>query len=147
MSEVKEEFTVAAIKPENVVFMWPIVKSMLARAIAHSNGELEIDDILKRSIDGEILIVTISQEEEVVAAIAIEQRTFNSGKRILNLTLVGGNEMVNWMDKFSEIANNLAKDYKCDEIYIVGRPGWTRTLKRLGFETVHTVVSRKVEDY
>lgn len=147
MSEVKEQFTVAAIKPENVVFMWPIVKSMLARAITHSNGEIEIDEILKRAIDGEVLIVTISEEKEVVAAIAIEQRDFNSGKRILNLTLVGGNNMSSWMDKFSEIANNLAKDYNCDEIYIVGRPGWTRTLRRLGFETIHTIVARKVTGY
>lgn len=147
MSEVEEKFIVSAIKPENVVFMWPVIKSMLERAISHSNGEITSEDILKRSIEGEILIVTISVKAKVVAAIAIEQRNFNSGKRILNLTLVGGDEMASWMDKFSEVANNLAKDYNCDEIYIVGRPGWTRTLKRLGFETVHTVVSRKVEAY
>ena len=147
MSEVKEQFTVAAIKPENVVYMWPVVKGMLERAIAHSNGEITSEGVLKSAIEGETLLVTISEEKEVVAAIAIEQRNFDSGLRILNLTLVGGNEMASWMDKFSEIADNLARDYKCDEIYIIGRPGWVRTLRRLGFEAVHTTVSRKVEAY
>ena len=146
MSEVKEKFTVSAIKKELIQLVWPVVEGFLQQAVDHSNGEMCIEDVFKRLIKGNMLLVTISVESDIVAAIAIEQRNFGSGKRVLNLTLLGGSEMEHWMDEFSDIADKLAKDYKCDEIYIVGRKGWVRALRSYGFETVHTVVSRKVGD-
>ena len=144
MSEVKEEFVVSAVKKELVHIVWPLVEEYLQRAVDHSNGEMSIEDVYMRMVKGSMLLVTISVKSDIVAAIAIEQRDFPSGKRVMNLTLLGGSDLVDWMDQFSEIADKLAKDYKCEEIYIVGRQGWVRSLRRLGFEPVHTVVSRKV---
>ena len=143
MSEVKD-YIVSAIKPNMVPIVWPMVEDMLKRPLEHSNNELNIETVFMRIIKGDMLLVTISKGSDIVAAIAIEQTTFDTGKKIMNLTLVGGDDMHEWMHKFDEVTQNLAKDYGCEEIYIIGRKGWVRALRSLGFDTVHTVVSKKV---
>jgi len=146
MSEVKDKHIVSAVKKELVPVVWPMVEKHFQRAISHSNGEMTMKEVYDKMLKGSMLLVTISVESKIEAAIAIEQRVFPSGKRVMNLTLLGGSAMEHWMDEFSDIADKLAIDYNCDEIYIVGRKGWVRALKNYGFETVHTVVGRKVGD-
>ena len=143
MSEVKE-LIVSAIKPEMVPLMWPLVSDMLNGAIDHANGELDEKDVFSRIIKGSMLLVTISQGSDIIAALGLEQRDFGTGKRILNVTLAGGSNAKDWIEQMDDVVHELAKDYKCDEVYIIGRKGWTRVLRDLGYETIHTVVSKKV---
>lgn len=145
MSETKDRVFVGAIKKEIVPIVWPVVLPMLEAPIEHSNGELCIQDMFDRICNGELLLLTIQENEKVVAAVTIEKREFASGKSILNVTTAGGSDMHLWMKLLDTTLNRLAKDYDCEEIYIVGRPGWERMLKNIGYGKVHTVVSKKVE--
>ena len=38
-----------------------------------------------------------------------------------------------WFERIDEVANAIAKARDCSEVYIVGRAGWQRKLKQLGF--------------
>lgn len=127
-----------------VPLIWPLVCGMLQRAIDHSHGELDQAGVYKSMVNGDMLLVTITREKEIVAAIAMEQRNFDTGKKILNLTLVGGDSVHEWMEQIDEITLKLAKDYGCTEIYLIGRRGWTKLLKKVGYEVIHTVVRKKV---
>lgn len=138
------DLIVSAIKKEMIPVMWPLVEEHLQRAIDQSNGELDKDDVFSRMVRGNMLLITLSRQTDIVAALALEQRDFDSGKKVLNITLAGGSESDNWIDKMDEVTQQLGKDYGCDEIYIVGRAGWVRKLKRIGYGIVHTVVSKKV---
>ena len=144
MSEVKERVIVSAAKKEMVPMLWPLVSGLLQKAINHSNGEMTPVDVLERMCAGSMLLVTITEGEKIVTALALEQRSFSSGKKVLNLTLAGGEDLHKWMHQLDEITQNLAKDYGCDEIYIVGRAGWVRALRDIGFNKIHTVVTKKV---
>lgn len=146
MSEVKEELKVAAITKEMIPIMWPLVEEKLSRAVAHSNGELSSDQVMKDMMSGKMLLITVSNDEGIVAALALEQRDFPTGKRILNITLAGGSDSAEWIEQIDDITQKLAKDYKCDEVYIIGRKGWVRALKSIGYEVIHTVVGKKVGD-
>ena len=137
---------ISAISVKLLPIVWPQIEPMLSKAVAHSNGEICISDIYERSISGDMLILTASSDDEILVALAIEKREFATGKAVLNVTLAGGERLKEWMEEIDKSLVQLAKDYNCSELYIVGRNGWDRALKHIGYGRVHTVVSKKIGD-
>jgi hypothetical protein len=136
---------IAAIKPSLIPLVWDVVTPYLVAPIGHSNGELSLDNMYERMIKGELLLLTIAENKNIMAVVTLEKREFATGKNILNVTTAGGSDAHLWIEQLDEVLNNLAKDYDCQEIYIVGRDGWVRLLKDIGYGKIHTVVSKKVE--
>lgn len=143
---IKDKIIISAITPEMIPLVWHNVRHMVEAAIEYSHGELHIDTIYNRLVDKEMVMLTVSEEDMIVAALTIEKRDFQSGKSILNVTTAGGADLHIWMDQMDPVLVDLAKEHGCEEIYIVGRAGWARALKRKGYGKIHTVVSKKVGD-
>lgn len=138
--------TISAIKANMLPLVWFEVKPMIQAAVDHSNGELDIDQIKERLLKKEMLLLTVSREDNIVAALTLEVRHFPSGMNILNITTAGGSELHLWMKDVDKVIDDLALQHNCEEVYIVGRPGWEKLLKTQGYNKIHTVVSRKVGD-
>lgn len=136
--------TIAALKVPMVPLLWDQIVPMLELPIEHSNGELSVEGMYERIMDDQMLVLTIYVENKLSACVTVEKKEFATGKTTLNCTTVGGSDMNEWMDQLNDVLEGLAKDYGCEEIYIVGRPGWERMLKKLNYKKIHTVVSRKV---
>ena len=141
---IKDKIIVSAITPKMIPVVWHMVSPMIEMAIEHSNGELDLDHMYKRLLDSEMVLLTISEGDRIVASLTVEKRDFPSGKRIMNITTAGGADLHLWMADLDGIMDQLAIEHGCSEIYIVGRPGWLRLLKDIGYERIHTVVSKKV---
>lgn len=127
-----------------IPLLWHTVSHMIQMAIEHSNGEMDLGEVLDRLLKNEMILLTVSEEDNIIAALTVEKRDFPSGKSILNITTAGGADLDLWVDEIDKVTNELAKEHGCSEIYIVGRPGWMRKLKNIGYERIHTVVSKKV---
>ena len=69
---------------------------------------------------------------------------FESGIRALNIQCAGGDILDEWFEQIEAIANSLAKEHGCKNIYIIGRAGWARKMKGLGYKTIHTVIAKEV---
>jgi hypothetical protein len=136
--------TITMIKNELVPMMWPLIAPLLSLAIDKSNGELTLEDLESKILYNEMAVATISRDGQVIACVTFEQREFESGKRILHVATAGGESAAEWIDEMDKLCEQLAKKYNCQEIYIIGRPGWVKTLKHLDYTLVHTVISRKV---
>ena len=134
----------SAIPSAMIPILWDEVEHLLALAIEYSSDELNLDILRERLLDERMLLVLVNIGEEIVAAITVEIKDFDTGKRAMFLTTVGGEKMEIWMEEFSELADELASDKGCDDIYIIGRPGWAKALKKYRFGVCHTVLSRKV---
>ena len=142
---IEDDFFVSIIKPDWVDKFWPVIEKSVTDAIEHSNGELDIDVLKSQIKDGRIyLLVVTDVQGNVYASSTMEQREFESGKKVLNITTTGGSGMEHWVHKVIEAAKGLADQLGCDEVYIVGRLGWTRVLKPLGFKPVHQVLSMRI---
>ena len=141
----KDNLIVSAITPSMIPLVWVTVSPMIEKAIEHSNGELCINEILERLIKKEMILLTVSVESEIIAALTIEKREFPSGKSILNVTTAGGSDLNIWLGKINEVIDELAIEHGCSEIYIIGRAGWIKALKDIGYGKIHTVVSKKLE--
>lgn len=135
---------VTLLKKELVDMMWVTVGPLLSKAVDHSNGELSIDQLKDLITSGEMALATIIEDGVTIAAVTFEQREFKSGKRILHVATAGGESASKWIDEVDDLCEALAKKYNCQEVYIIGRQGWARTLKHLDYCLVHTVISRKV---
>jgi len=136
--------TIGAIRPEMIKIIWPVVVGMIKLAIEESNEEISIDNIYHRLIDKDMILVTVAEDGEVIAAMTLERIVFNTGKTVLHLCTIGGDGYKKWWPLIDKVIDELAAEHDCEEIYIIGRPGWKRLLKDRGFNLVHTTLSRKV---
>lgn len=123
---------------------WDEIEPFIIKAIDESNGELDIVTVREMVRRKELLIVTVFNDRKLIAVVSFEQTTFESGKRALHINLAGGDHMDLWYDDIDSLANDMAKQYDCSEIYIVGRKGWEKQMKKLGYKHVHTIISREV---
>lgn len=142
--KVSEKITVSVVNPQMLEVIWPSAKDMVELAIEHSNKELTIDSIYDRLLIGEMLLITVLEEDKMVAALTIEKNIYPSEKEVILVTAAGGADMYLWIDKAMELVERIAKQQGCEEIYIIGRTGWAKVLKQKNFDVIHTVLSKKV---
>jgi len=132
------------IEPDMVEVMWPNVVEHVESACKHSNGELDTDGILLDLIDDKMRLIVMRNEDGIVAVMTIKINYFDTGKKVLTIVTTGGDNIDDWVNEIDQALTEISKREKCSEIYIVGRAGWTRKLKRLDYNTIHTTVSKKV---
>jgi hypothetical protein len=56
-----------------------------------------------------------------------------SGGPALSVVALGGHYMPRWLPAFVEFLKALARDQGCTRVLTIGRPGWVRVLRQLGF--------------
>lgn len=143
---MNNNITISAIKPELIGVIWPSVEHLVQSAVDHSNGELSTSGIKKRIISKDmILIVIYAEDHSVIAVATLEKRNFEDNKSVLLITTTGGKRMSDWISDALDVADSIAKEHGCDELYVVGRKGWNKVLKAKGFGVIHSVLSRKVK--
>lgn len=139
-----DTITVSAVNPKMVGAIWPMVQGLIEQALKYSNKEMTLDSVFKKIEDSEMALIVVLENSKVMAALTVENNNFPSGKKVLNITTAGGADMHMWLDQALEVCEGIAAQHGCDEIYVIGRSGWSKALKSKGFETIHTVMSKKV---
>lgn len=138
-------FTIAAIPATMIDLVWDRLIPHLERVVNTAPDEVSLDQIYNHAKLGNVLIVAICKGSDIVAAVTLEVRTFESGLRTLHLPAVGGNEMMEWMDQFLDVAKAIAKDLNCTQLRGAAvRSGWMRVLKDRGWSEVYTIVKCEV---
>lgn len=136
--------SITAVKPAIINIIWGTIEHHIQAAIDESNGELDIDNIKRRAMNSEVLIVIVRDGDDILAALAAETRSFDTGKKVFHIMTAGGERMVDWLPDIDEAFSKIAKGLGCNEIYIIGRPGWTRAVKKIGYELVHTTLCKRI---
>lgn len=132
-------------QPALAIQHWDELYAFLKLAVDHSNGELDEVSVKNQVEDGDLLVAAVYDDQTLVAVVAFELLLFTTGKRALNIQLAGGASLDDWFERMDEVANALAKARDCSEVYIVGRAGWQRKLKQLGYKVAHTVLHKEVK--
>lgn len=130
--------------PELSLQHWGELYKFIGLGVDHSNGEMNESTVRDQVSNGDLLVAVVYDDESMVAVVCFELIVFNTNKRVLNIQLAGGNSLSEWFEKMDEVATAIAKSRDCSEVYIVGRAGWQRKLKQLGYKTAHTVLHREV---
>lgn len=130
----------------DVIRCWHEVEPFIQRAVDESNGELSVDSIKEKVGNKEIVVLTIYDINiaKLIAVVTFDIVTFDTGIRILNIQCAGGERVDEWFNEVDVIANAVAKRHDCSKIYVIGRNGWVRKLRHIGYQPVHAVISREV---
>lgn len=130
--------------PDLSIQHWDELYSFMKLAVDHSNGELDELSCKDQVRSGDLLVSAVYDDQKLVAVVCFELLSFTTGKRALNIQLAGGASLDEWFERMDEVAQAIAKARDCSEVYIVGRSGWQRKLKQLGYKTAHTVLHKEV---
>lgn len=131
--------------PALAIQHWDELYAFLKLAVDHSNGEIDEVSCKNHVEDGDLLVAAVYDDQTLVAVVAFELLLFTTDKRALNIQLAGGASLESWFERIDEVSNLLAKARDCSEVYIVGRAGWQRKLKHLGYKVAHTVLHKEVK--
>ena len=123
---------------------WPEISPFIQLGLDFANGEMDLHDIYEMIEENKVVPIVMSHSGEVLAVVTMEV-VQKPQKRIMCLMTAGGVELDQWLDEFMDVALNLAIEQCCDAIYINGRPGWARKLKRYGYEQRYVVLTRELQ--
>lgn len=135
---------IALPPPEIVLQHWDDVAPFLQRAVDYSNGELSVDILKQRVAERDVVVATVFDDGKLISVISFDTLNFETGMKALNIQCAGGERIDEWYEDIEKIANELAKKNGCSHVYIIGREGWMRKMKHLGYKTVHTVIAKEV---
>lgn len=122
--------------------MWSKLSPHVLRVVDVAPDEVTLFSVKERAMKGETTLVTVLLEDEVVAVLTVEIRTFDSGNKALYLPIIGGDYLDEWMDDIMEGFKDIAKQKGCFQIRgIAARTGWKRKLKSRGWHVVHEVLA------
>ena len=113
-------------RPNEVEVFWPLVVDHLKKAVPHSEGEIEPEDMLPELVKGEMQL-WFSVEDRNVTAAMVTQIIPYPRKKVLRILSIGGEGMARWMKHFPMV-ETFAKQTGCSSIEAWGRKGWLRAL-------------------
>jgi len=138
-------YTVSAVLPALVELLWPMVIVHLQDAIDQSNGESTEESIRRDLNNADAILVVIYKESKIYGAAVVRERVFDTGIAAIFVGLLGGTNMVDWIDDAYSVAKAIGKDLGCTAMYCVGRDGWEKALKHIGFKKAYTVLINSIE--
>jgi len=142
------KYNIAAVPYYLIDFTWPHVKLIVESIIAKAHGEMNIDTV-KAKLKSDSALLVICLDEAIVKGLAILQvEIFDTGLRVLNLSMAGGDVDI-FTGEYDSTLLEIAKNLKCDEIRAIGaRVGWDRFLnkKETNWKKISTTLTYKVED-
>jgi len=136
---------ISAIPASLIDVVWPTVSGQLDRVVKKAPGELDLNVTKDYLLTGKNLLLCVSRDQDILASIVLDVRTFDGGTKCIFIQMAGGDELDLWMDRVVEITNAIGIDYKCDEMRIVcARKGWTR--KFPDWEEAHVTIRKPIGD-
>lgn len=133
----------SVIPTEGVDVFWPKVKHLLAPAVAHTNGRMDMPALLERLYDARYVLWVVYDEDAVIRAAFASRIADYPCRRMLAVEFAGGTGMHHWVELVQYTFRSFARDMGLDGVEMYGRPGWVRMLSRYGWK--HAMVLMEVD--
>jgi hypothetical protein len=108
--------------------VWSEVAPMLQKALSRSNGEIWLEDVEAMLARGEMQMLVIVIEDEIVAVLILVAVNYPR-KRALRLAIAAGRNLHDWVDVAEEAVYDYAQQLGVDLLEIEGRLGWAKIFK------------------
>lgn len=84
-----------------------------------------LQDVLLMAINGRGFIEIVMDGKEAVGVFFYTVRLMN-GRKLFNLVLLGGRNVMSWRDLLAERLWGLTKELGCTDFIVMGRSGWKK---------------------
>jgi len=119
------------------------VRRRLEAALAHAQGEYSVDDLMRMFGEGKLQL-WVAIEKGMIEALASTQAVEYGRMSVLRVVTLSGSKMADWIGPLVDGFARYCREQGLARIEAVGRKGFVRALKNLGFKEVYTTVIREV---
>jgi len=138
-----DDIDIFGIQPERIDDAWSDIAPFIQMGLDRANGENSLDDVYQMIADRRVVPVVMTYEGNILSVVTLEI-VQKPRKKIMTLMTAGGTELDSWLDEFMDVALELAIEQDCDALYVIGRPGWAKILKRYGFHQRYVTLTREL---
>lgn len=139
-----DEYAFGLLTYDQLFEAWEHIRPLLDKAAQHTNGEMEVDDVLPSADNGNLAVFVMLHKGKIVLALAVEIQS-HAHKTILNIVLAGGTHFRQWHDLFSEKVLQFGRE--CGATYVTARcrPSAMRLFNRIcGTQPIYQVIGKEI---
>jgi hypothetical protein len=122
---------------ENV---WHRVEPIIAKAVQYSDGKYSTEHVKKSLLSRKMQLWVYVNGD--IKSCAVTQISNYPLKNVCTILFAAGADLHEWL-RFMPMIEEWARENKCDDIDIYGRPGWEKVL---GWERIHVVIRKNLHE-
>ena len=137
------------VEARHIDVIWPYVEDLLQKPLHRALGEVSLNDVKEWLKDDlQQLWVGIDEtKKEIVLAFTTQLYTYTTQRHLrIHLTGAKDHTINNWINEWVEPVEKFCKENGIRYIETCGRDGWTRVLKKKGYEKYYTVLVKEIKD-
>lgn len=130
------------VPPEVARQVWPLLGNFLSKALEFTSDTRLLEPTLQKIEMGQSQLWTVIDDDhgnKALAAGVTSLQTYESGKRVCNIELFGGEDMKLWFD-LKDVFEDWAKVEGCESIRVWARKGWAKHLK--DYDLTHYILEK-----
>lgn len=136
--------TVTYIPADKVKTVWQNVEPLVARSLRGIEDEVATDDIL-RGLIGRDLMLLVAHDAEKELGILILSYKKTPQTTFVEIDLVGGYDMAQWMTTALNVVKVIAKAFGASKVKALGRKGWHKHAAATGFAPKRTLFEMEID--
>ena len=139
---IADETELIGVPYSSIDDIWGEVKPMLAKGIAHGDGELDLDDIHRLLIERSMqLWVVYNSDEDQIAMAGVTEIVSYPKSKICRAVVLGGDGVDRWLSHIAGI-EEWAKSKGCDKLEAYGRRGLAKKMEQIGYNNKYVVIRK-----
>ena len=148
IEEDQVSLSLTRLPVEYVDRYWSDASALLERAVNGSRGRYNVESLYLEIVNGDSHLWVIFEGEDNIVSAFTTQFMHYPLKMNLSVVFLGsddslGNFSGKWVDLMPELME-WAKFHGCNSIEVVGRRGWLRVFRDLGFKESYTMIEGEV---
>ena len=137
------------VEARHIDVIWPYVEDLLQKPLHRALGEVSLNDV-KEWLKGNLQQLWVGIDEtkkEIVLAFTTQLYIYTTQRHLrIHLTGAKDHTINNWINEWVEPVEKFCKENGIRYIETCGRDGWTRVLKKKGYEKYYTVLVKEIKD-
>ena len=137
------------LEARHIDVIWPYVEDLLQKPLHRALGEVSLNDV-KEWLKGDLQQLWVGIDEtkkEIVLAFTTQLYIYTTQRHLrIHLTGAKDHTINNWINEWVEPVEKFCKENGIRYIETCGRDGWTRVLKKKGYEKYYTVLVKEIKD-
>ena len=136
---------ISGIPSERVDEVWHECKEYVQMGNNKSKEEMTIDDIYEKLLTADMqLWIVFSKDREIYSVLTTEIVTYPR-KTTCRIVTLGGEGLDEWVEDLLNILEEWAKEQGCVAMETCCRKGFTKKLKKYGYEHAYTVLGKELQ--
>lgn len=124
--------------------MWHYAEPYIKRALDHTSGEVNVDDIKRLCIERDVQLWIVSTGNRSIGAVTTEILNYPHRKHCRVIT-IGGSVLSEWLELCDNTLSTWATAQGCDAIEAYVRKGLVPKLAVLDWKHKHSIVAKELQ--